>query len=293
MKRADQVIEWRLDARSVTFCLLLPRPNPDDALGEYMLRSPSPNSPTLTACVPTVSGPWRGYEFTYRDSELCGRVLVYRRRAIVELQLPKGLRDLDTAIRWVVSEQVQIDIATIVRTVTAVDRVPSRMMPLMIADLRLKHRRRQDWMSDGTTSFYFRLYDSVSRHQAIVRTSRHLVILAGASARLRQEILNLIFERILYSKSGMQVSDEDVFAFLEGLANYTVPTETSIFLQREFANLGIWLALVQVVNATALGALQIGYPIKAVPIAALVVGVLVTLVISYFFIRRLALVRWD
>lgn len=56
-------------------------------------------------------------------------------------------------------------------------------MPLLTADLNVSWIERESWVGDGATSFYFLMYDVSRRCQAVVRVSRHLVLLAGTSCR--------------------------------------------------------------------------------------------------------------
>ena len=216
---------------------------------------------------------------------------LYRRRAILAIDLTdQQFGSLDSAIRYAVDADLRRRVAIFLRDTIepCPDSDAMRMVPVLTTDFTVRASRSTHWIGDGATSFHFRMYDASRGHQALVRVSRHIIVVAGAGGRLLQEIINLVYEKILYQSAG-PVPDESVFAFLDGLARYTVPTENSIFLQREFARLGVFLASVQIlVGVWGVLAGGKGVDFLVLSLSVLVLGV----VISYLSIRRLHMVEW-
>lgn len=279
--RKQFISEWAFSSYRLTFTVLLPHAA-DAFLSEYSIR-------IADSITTHQASPWA----MVTSSGHPGMTLyLYRRRALLDINL-SGLHfsDLDSAIRYSVDSDLRRRVVAFIRDI--IEPCPNseamRMMPILISDFVTRPGRTADWIGDGATSFHFRMYDASRGHQALVRVSRHIIVVAGAGGRLVQEVVNLVYEKILY-KSPKSVSDESVFAFLDGLARYTVPTENSIFLQREFARLGVFLASVQVLVGVW-GVLAGG---KATEFLVLSLSALLLLVvISYFSIRRLHLVEWH
>ncbi len=275
----DTVSIWRFRPKALYFVVLLPPPFPDEILGEYQFNA------TVTGIEST---PWTIYQSTEQTD---ARVHLYRRRAIVEFDLATRQFDLlDDAIRYSVSaplrESVYATLASVLAPIPDSDKM--KMIPLLVSDLESGGRRSEGWIGDGATSFHFRMYDASEQRQALVRVSRHIIVVAGAGGRVLQEIANLVYEKMLYAQ-GADISNDAVFAFLDGLARYTVPTENSVFLQREFARLGVLLASVQVL----VGVWAVVAGGKSAPFIGLSVPVLMVIAFcTYLLIRRLRLVNW-
>jgi|GEM_PF-4979291 len=275
-----QVASWQISNPVLNYVALLPPKSNDDSLSEYLVAQ---------------NGPWHVMEEEFEG--LSVKLHVYRRRMIVEIitfnQLaPNGEKQtLDSLIRRSVDHDNVRKVTDLIKRVV---KLPStadvQVIPFLSLDFKADHRSRENWISDGATSFNLRLFDSVKGRQAVIRASRHIIVLLGGSGRLRQEITNLIFEKILYRSASNKVADDQVFHFMEGLARYAIPTENNIYLQREFARLGVILGSFQVIIgiwsavATKLSALTIGVTI---------VPLLTFLGCIYLWIRRFNLVRWE
>lgn len=282
MAQRDLVQRWNFRPRSLYFAVLLPHPYSGESLGEYTL-SGSPATATDSA------GPWRTVAgFTRSDLV----VHLYRRRALVAVEVPESPSGtFDEAIRWAVSSDLRAAVNKILTETLTPPPSPAelRMIPVLIGDLGKRPAERVHWISEGTTSFHFRMYDASIERQALVRVSRHIIVIAGAGARIRQEVVNLVYEKILYKSDG-QIDDELVFSFLDGLARYTIPTENSIFLQREFGRLALFLATVQVlVGIWAAVAASTRTLVLVLSISLLIAAV----VLTYFSLRRIRLVDWT
>ena len=117
---------------------------------------------------------------------------------------------IDDFIRFYLRE-LAADMQTVLKSSIEADSVNWRYMPLLVGDLKINRFRKQYWQSDGITSFQMRLYDSSQQRAGFVRVSRHLVLCAGIGPRLQQDIVNLIYEKLLYSP---QIDADCVFAFI-------------------------------------------------------------------------------
>ena len=285
-----QVASWQISNPVLNYVALLPPKSNDDSLSEYVVAQ---------------NGPWHVTEEEFEGLNV--KLYVYRRRMIVEIitfnQLaPNGEKQtLDSLIRRSVDHDNVRKVTDLIKRVV---KLPStadvQVIPFLSLDFKVDHRSRENWISDGATSFNLRLFDSVKGRQAVIRASRHIIVLLGGSGRLRQEITNLIFEKILYRSASNKilyrsasnkVADDQVFHFMEGLARYAIPTENNIYLQREFARLGVILGSFQVIIgiwsavATSLN--------SALTIGVTTVPLLTFLGCIYLWIRRINLVRWD
>lgn len=273
----SMVSQWRITPHYLYYVMLLPPPDDENPLGEYSLKA------TKTVS----SGPWSVFSPADRPG---AALYIYRRRAIVRFDLREHrFVSADDAIRWSVKPAVKSEaLSLLTENLTAplaADGIKS--IPILIAGLDTSRDATSDIIGDGVTSFHFRLYDASASAQAIVRVSRHLVMVAGAGGRVVQEVVNLAYEKLLYDSSPT-ISTDAVFAFLDGLARYTIPTENSVFLQREFARLALFLATVQViVGVWAVIATQ-----WSQPFIYSAFGMLALIVASYVTVRRLKLVHW-
>jgi hypothetical protein len=276
---SSTVAIWQFRPKALYFIVLLPHPFSGDALGEYQL------SATASSVERT---PWMVCQSTERPDI---KVYLYRRRAIVEFDLSTCHFDfLDNAIRYSVSTSLRE--ATYTTLASVLVPIPKRddikLIPILVSDFESPGRGSEGWIGDGATSFSFRMYDASEERQALVRVSRHLIVVAGAGGRVLQEVVNLVYEKMLYTP-GASISKDSVFAFLDGLARYTVPTENSVFLQREFARLGMLLATVQVlvgVWAVVAGGKSYAFIFFSVPV------LLIMAFCIYLLVRRLRLVDW-
>ncbi|MGC1649017.1 MAG: hypothetical protein WA741_24615 [Candidatus Sulfotelmatobacter sp.] len=277
--RSDTVAIWKFRPKALYFIVLLPPPHSGNVLGEYRLNAKASS---------TKRTPWMVCQSTARPDI---RVHLYRRRAIVEFDLSAHHFDfLDDAIRHSVSSALREAMYTTLASVLV--PIPKRdemkLIPILVSDLESRGRESEGWIGDGATSFHFRMYDASEERQALVRVSRHLIIVAGAGGRVLQEVVNLAYEKMLYAPDA-SISNDAVFAFLDGLARYTVPTENTVFLQREFARLGVLLATVQIVVgiwAVVAGGKSSAFIFFSVPV------LIVTAFCIYLLIRRLRLVDW-
>ena len=276
---SDTVAVWKFKPKALYFIALLPHPYSGDILGEYQ----------FNAKVSSVKHtPWIVCQSAERPEI---KVYLYRRRAIVEFDLSACQFDfLDNAIRYSVSsslrEATHTTLANVLVPIPKKDEI--KLIPILVSDFKSPWREGEGWIGDGATSFSFRMYDASEERQALVRVSRHLIIVAGAGGRVLQEVVNLVYEKMLYT-SGTSISKDAVFAFLDGLARYTVPTENSVFLQREFARLGMLLATVQIVVgvwAVVAGGKSYKFILLSVPV------LMVTAFCIYLLVRRLRLVDW-
>jgi hypothetical protein len=270
---------WKFRPKALYFIVLLPPPLPGEVLGEYR----------LNAALPRIeNAPWVICQSPERPDIT---VYLYRRRAIVEFDLSVRSFDfLDDAIRYSVSVSLREAVyATLVSMLApAPGKDGMKLIPILVSDLESRRREKEGWIGDGATSFHFRMYDASEQRQALVRVSRHVILVAGAGGRMLQEVVNLAYEKILYTP-GAVISNDSVFAFLDGLARYTVPTENSVFLQREFARLGVLLATVQVL----VGIWAVIASGKSPEFIGLSVPVLMVIAFcTYLVVRRLRLVIW-
>lgn len=96
-----------------------------------------------------------------------------------------------------------------------------------------------DYINDGLTSFYTRIYDSDLGEIAIVRISRHITVVYGLGDTLIQDIINLIYDDMLYSET---ITSENVFDLYDSMNKYILPLEINLFVQKLFYGLAIFAA---------------------------------------------------
>lgn len=234
------------------------------------------------------SGPWRVSQIKIGTRTFI--IYLYRKRAIISWEVPKEqkkkLSKIDDLIRFYLSELATDMRAALQKGVDA-DNVTWRCMPLLATDLTMDRINRQQWQSDGVTSFQMRLYDSSKQRAGFVRISRHLVLCAGIGPRLQQDIVNLIYEKLLYYSP---IDTERVFSFIDGLSRYVLPSELNIFLQGAVARLTVVFS----VSAIVIAILQIfiadfNWPgkILALFISILVIG------LTWLLTRYIRLLEWE
>lgn len=98
------------------------------------------------------------------------------------------------------------------------------------------------WIDDGASTFNLRAFDSRNNQYGIIRVSRHLMVLYGITPGLTTDIINLAFENLLYSK--WPITKDEVFAFLDALGKYVLPTEVSLFTHRFASRLAAFAVVV-------------------------------------------------
>lgn len=135
-----------------------------------------------------------------------------------------------------------------------------------------------NWLDDGVTTYYYRIFDSSKACAGFIRISKWVTISYGLSDAINRELVNLVYEKVLHSmrrrSSQGAVMGVDDFSLLDGLARFTVPTELSLFLQglaikasAFIATLGIILLLVDKITAHFL--LSIWYVVLVYGLAAI------------------------
>lgn len=284
------VARWEVAPSILSYVVLLPPPDASTILGEYAIDDRFEDSTSG-------EGVWR--QFAVLQNDIPVSIYVYRRRLIAEISVPPEVRNeksslrLDSSIRWAVDSSAADTIwGAVLQLIPSLNVELTTSIPMLLADYKPKRHELVRWQSDGATTFMLRMYDSVIGRQAVVRVSRHLVAVLGGSGRLRQEVVNLIYEKVLYSDPGTGgVAKESVFAFIDGLSRYTVPTENNVFLQREFARLGLligWLQIVLGVWSVAMG----GHT-SSIELAIGVAILMCIALASFVVIRRLSIVRWE
>lgn len=100
------------------------------------------------------------------------------------------------------------------------------------------HKTQLGWLDDGQTTFYMRAYDSMTETLGFIRISRHFGVFYGLSGELKQDVVNLIYEIFLYVKH--PISAREVFALLDALGKYVLPSNLSIFLHHIAVKLAIF-----------------------------------------------------
>ena len=92
-----------------------------------------------------------------------------------------------------------------------------------------------DWFGDALTSFYYPIFDSIKNKHSFIRISRHVTICYGLSSPIIKELINLVYEEILYKFRSNDHSEIDFgvaeAALMNGLSRNTVPTQLNLFLQ--------------------------------------------------------------
>lgn len=149
------------------------------------------------------------------------------------------------------------------------------------------------WVDDGITTFYYRIFDSSANRAGFIRVSKWLTISYGLGDNIVRELLNLVYEKIIYSmrKRGSceVILGDDEFALLDGLARYTVPTELNLFLQGLAIKVSIYIASLGILLAV------LGSIAPLLQIWAVVILYILLIPISIFgwrMINRLAQLRW-
>ncbi|WP_427928549.1 hypothetical protein [Agrobacterium cavarae] len=100
-------------------------------------------------------------------------------------------------------------------------------------------RNTYEYINDGLTSFYTRIYDSDIGEVAIVRISRHITVVYGLGGTLMQDIINLIYDDLLYSE---KIEASNVFDLYDSMNKYILPLEINLFVQKLFYGLALFAA---------------------------------------------------
>lgn len=276
----DRVSTWHLRPTTINLiCQAIPEAGSSD-LPEYSFREGAGEY--------AYSGPWKVCRV--KKGERHFSVFLYRKRVIisweVEVEQRSALAAIDDFIRFYLRE-LAADMQTVLKSSIEADSVNWRYMPLLVGDLKINRFRKQYWQSDGITSFQMRLYNSSQQRAGFVRVSRHLVLCAGIGPRLQQDIVNLIYEKLLYSP---QIDADCVFAFIDGLSRYVLPTELNIFLQGAIARLTVVFSVSAIVIAISqIFAANFDWRGKLIvlTLSVLVIG------LTWFLSRFLRLVEWE
>jgi hypothetical protein len=280
VQKLDRVSAWHIKPKSVNLvCLAITSPDAPD-LPEYNFH--------IDATEYSRSGPWRVSQIEVGTRIFS--IYLYRKRAIISWEIPKEqkkkLSKIDDFIRFYLSE-LAADMRIALKKCIDADDVTWRCMPLLVTDLTIDRTNRQQWQSDGVTSFQLRLYDSSTQRAGFVRISRHVILCAGIGPRLQQDVVNLIYEKLLYYPL---IDTERVFAFIDGLSRYVLPSELNIFLQGAVARLTVVFS----VSAIVIAILQIfiaGFNWQG-KITALFISILV-IVLTWFLTRYIRLLEWE
>jgi hypothetical protein len=182
----------------------------------------------------------------------------------IELELPScvpilaGPWSIDSVLRVSVDKHLQAWVEERVRKVANLAK-HEVFVAIPVIRTGLEHGPLQKgWIGDGVSSFFCRVYDSGTGQQAVIRASRHAILAAGVSGRLYQELINLAIEKMLYPAFEQELkrrvspkhifgaTEAETFAFIEGLARYSIPTENSVYMQRRFAALAVFFAVFQI-----------------------------------------------
>jgi hypothetical protein len=276
----DRVSAWRIGPKSVNLiCLAIIPPGTPD-LPEYNFQ--------IDATEYNRSGPWRVSQIEVGTQIFS--IYLYRKRAIISWEIPKQqkkkLSKIDDLIRFYLSD-LAADMHNALQKGVEADAVTWHCMPLLVTDLTIDRTKRQQWQSDGVTSFQMRLYDSSVQRAGFVRISRHVILCAGIGPRLQQDIVNLIYEKLLYYPL---IDTERVFSFIDGLSRYVLPTELNIFLQGAVARLSVVFSVSAIVIAI-LQILIVGFDWQG-KIIALFISILV-IGLTWFLTRYIRLLEWE
>ena len=277
----DQVTKWRIRPDSINLICQAITPPGGKNLPEFNF---SENIEKITEDIP-----WRVAHVQRNGRNYS--VYLYRKRAVISWEPDKGyynrLSQIDDFIRFYLSE-LATDMHTCLNTSIEVGpEISWNTIPLLLGDLIIDRSVKQPWLSDGTTSFYMRVFDHTKGKVGFIRASRHLVMGIGIGPRLKQEVVNLVYEKFLYHS---KIKGEHVFDFLEGLARYTLPTEINLFVQEVTSRLTLFLTVIASLLAVAqIFADNLTLVGKYI---FLVISVLVA-VITWFISRRIRLVRWE
>jgi len=206
------------------------------------------------------SGPWKVYSM----DTLGVLVSIYRKRLLLLYPLETGQDYLDTDIiireflksrdeKLVALNQFNLLFGDAIRGI-------SRYPVLFINDFRVVQKPRKHsqsfinritWLDNGVTTFFYRIFDSSALQISYLRVSRHLVVCYGLSDNVIYDLVNLVYEKFLYTPRLGDVSTDDVFNLLDGLNRYTVPTELNLFLQDVGLRLAIYLTIVAILISLA------------------------------------------
>lgn len=244
--------------------------------------------------VSDTAGPWKLVRSSHGRREF--EIYLYRKRAIVYYELSEAERaeigGADEFLRFclppgdALAAEMKDVLTNTVDTTSSPDPVTWRTIPLLVGDVVFDRSRTEPWIADGVTSFHLRFYDSSRRSAGFVRATRHAILCAGVSGVLLQDIVNLIFQRLLYRDV---IRAREIFEFLDSLAAYTVPTELNVYVQEALMRLTV-LALVAAGLFTAFQ----GFLDDSQLILRMVgfVVVVLVLVASWFASRRVRFIRW-
>jgi hypothetical protein len=157
------VSAWHISPKSVNLiCLAITSPDAPD-LPEYHFHA--------DAIECSRSGPWRVSRIEIGKRTFS--IYLYRKRVIISWEVPrqqkKQLSKIDDFIRFYLAELAS-DMRTALQKSIDADAVNWRCMPLLVADLTISRTDRQQWQSDGVTSFQMRLYDSSAQRAGFVRS---------------------------------------------------------------------------------------------------------------------------
>jgi hypothetical protein len=187
--------------------------------------SKAPHSPPPSAWQPKEhDGPWEVFEVVVDDRTW--QISAYRKRINFSTRIRSGPRDSDKIEREIfalikqfpqVREHFENWLSSLESSpkfvyfpLTSVwdyriapnfwERALHRLKPLACRSRSGDSVPSNGWLTDRTTTFSYRLFDSSRPHKSVyVRISRHVVICYGVSTPVLQEVFNLIHERILYT----------------------------------------------------------------------------------------------
>jgi hypothetical protein len=115
------------------------------------------------------------------------------------------------------------------------------------------YAKEAQWLGDGVASFNYRVFDSRAGRAGYVRVSRFSTICIGVGPQIVQDVINLVYERILYPARGsgkILSHGQAEQAMATGLSEYTVPTELNVYMQRLAFSLTTYALLFGIAFAT-------------------------------------------
>lgn len=180
-------------------------------------------------------GAWRVYNLG-GDVEL----FIYRKRFIVCRRIDLKDEPMDERIRTTLGVKDHW-LRRVQELLPLEDELKYTLLPFVFTD-QVEFDEQNDWIGDGITSFNYRIYDSDTERAGVVRISRHMLVCAGLSDAVLQDVVNLTYEKLLNVPKAIEHAD--VFNFVDGLSRYTLPSELNIYIQKAVLRAAIFTAVI-------------------------------------------------
>jgi hypothetical protein len=259
---------------------------------------------------PWASGPWRIFDYRQNKEEYF--VAVYGRKLVICHGIRKSGSELHEVLKaFRKSDEFFLKyLEPKLRGLKGVRRILH--YPILVVDqfdatpicIPKAQDRKLRFFDQYLTTFTFRVFDPDEVKVGYLRASVHQIVCLGLGKRIVQEIMGLVYEKLLYPwvldprakrrerwSGRHHATVSDLFNLFDALKKYTLSTELTVFAAHFSSRLAIYLAMLAVV-ATLAGALlpTIGIPVGwAVPLLFALLGIVTAT--SWVLLRKYLRIR--